>query len=317
MREDRQVPPLDWAPSRLLETITDGISIQDRDLRIRYANRARLNVFGDDMIGKLCHEVFERRSQRCEGCPVKECMATGKTASAERAGFDENDAPWFAEIVATPLRGSDGAVVGAFERVRDITERKLIEQAADKGCRETAALAKIAMALGTYVDLQDVLDVALDQAVDICGAVGGLIRLVDEETGRLVARTWRTTTNQSIHKDVPAPQSLGAGVVGAAALSREIQIIDDLDLNSQITGSDHGRGLIKLGLNSMVVVPLVCRDEVLGTLALGSFERAKFCQADKGLLSAIAGQISISIENARLLQALRAKAKDRVADDRT
>lgn len=317
MREDRQIPPLDWAPSSLLEAITDQISIQDRDLRIRYANRAGLDAFGDDMIGRFCYDVYERRSQRCQGCPVQECMATGKPALCERVVFDKADLPWFAEIVATPLRDSEGGIVGAFEIVRNITDRKMIEEAADKGRRETAALAKVAMALSTYMDLQDVLDVALEQAIDISGAVGGLIRLVDEETGHLVTRTWRTTTNQSIHKDVPPPQSLGAGVVGGAALSREIQIIDDLSLNPRITGTEHGRGLIKLGLNSMVVVPLICRDKVLGTLALGSFERAKFCQADQGLLSAIAGQMSISIENARLLEALRAEANERVVDDRT
>ena len=132
----------------------------------------------------------------------------------------------------------------------------------------------------------------------------------------MVTRTWRTTTNQSIHNDVPAPQTLGAGVVGGVAKSREIQIIDDLSLNSHITGSEHGRGLIKLGLNSMVVVPLICRDKLLGTLALGSLERCKFERADKGLLSAIAGQISISIENARLIEALRAEANNRDTDDR-
>jgi len=301
---------LEWSPARLLESITDGISIQDLDMRICYANRAHMDVFGEDIVGRFCYEVYERRTEACDGCPVSECLATGKPATALRVGFNKRGVPWFADIVATPIRNPGGDIVGAVETVRNVTDRKLIEQAADKRHRETAALAKIAMALNTHVNLQDILDVALEQAIDISGAVGGLIRLFDEASGLLVTRTWRTTTNQSISKKILPSQRLGEGAVGAAAANLEVEIINDLSRNSEISGTEHGRGLLELGLNSMVIVPLVRKGQLVGTLALGSFERAKFENADEGLLSAIAGQISISVENARLLEAARAQAKD-------
>ncbi len=292
-------PLFEWAPASLLEMMSDGVSIQDRDMRIRYANRSHRDAFGHDIVGKLCYEVYERRSQCCQACPVKECLATGRPASAQRAGVDENGARWFADITATPLRSPDGDIVGALELVRNITERKLIEEEADRRNRETAALAEIAMALNSCTSLDNILDVALKRSVELCGAVGGLIRLLDK-AGQLVTCTWYTTTNEPILDAILPPQRLGVGVIGRAAETRRIEIVDDISGAAGVAKTDHGQGLIKLGLNSMVIVPLHYRDDLIGTMALGSFEKAKFRGVDQGLLSAVAGQISISIAAARL-----------------
>lgn len=313
--EQEGTPP-EWAPVNLLETMAGGISVQDLDMRIRYANAAIRRDFGDDIIGKHCFEAYERRAEQCDGCPVRECLATGRPATAQRVGFDKRGKAWFADIVATPLRNQSGEIVGAVETARNVTERKLIEQETDRRNRETAALAEIAMALNSNVELDDILAVALEHSVNICGAVGGLIRLLDEESGLLVTRAWHTTDNQPILEEILPPQKLGDGIIGHAAQTSQILIVDDLRQAPEISATAHGKGLLKLGLNAIIIIPLTSKDKIFGTLALGSFEPGKFRQADKGLLSAIAGQIAVSVESARLLQATRADSENAKARSR-
>jgi len=67
------------APSKITELKLDNIvdflpcyiSIQDRDLRIRFVNHNFKRDFGD-VIGKLCYTVYKGSNEVCPSCPVKE-----------------------------------------------------------------------------------------------------------------------------------------------------------------------------------------------------------------------------------------------------
>ena len=52
------------------------------------------------------------------------------------------------------------------------------------------------------------------------------------------------------------------------------------------------------GTGSLMAVPLVCGGRVTGALAVGARERREFSQRDTGVLSTIAAQIAVSVENA-------------------
>lgn len=59
------------------------------------------------------------------------------------------------------------------------------------------------------------------------------------------------------------------------------------------------RALLTLGIRSTVVVPLVARGRVIGTLNVGSSEPAAFDERHASLLEAIASQIAQAVDNAR------------------
>src|ERR1044072_7549685 len=58
------------------------------------------------------------------------------------------------------------------------------------------------------------------------------------------------------------------------------------------------REAYKAGLRSGCSVPLICHDQVLGTINVGSMKEAAFKRKDAELLEQIAGQVAIAVQNA-------------------
>jgi len=57
-----------------------------------------------------------------------------------------------------------------------------------------------------------------------------------------------------------------------------------------------------LGIRSLILVPLISHDQVLGVLTAYSSQPNKFTQSDVQLASALGNQAAAAIENARLFQ---------------
>jgi len=110
----------------IIAAIGDGISIQDRDFRILYQNQMQKNLVGDH-IGEFCYMEYEKREQRCEGCPVAQVFEDGRVHTSERVAPSDKGI-LHAEITASPLRDSTGRIIAGIEVVRDITERKKAEE---------------------------------------------------------------------------------------------------------------------------------------------------------------------------------------------
>jgi formate hydrogenlyase transcriptional activator len=53
-----------------------------------------------------------------------------------------------------------------------------------------------------------------------------------------------------------------------------------------------------IGVKSGCIVPLICHDQVLGTLAIASFREAAFSEQDSELLNQIGVQVAIAVQNA-------------------
>ena len=90
-----------------------------------------------------------------------------------------------------------------------------------------------------------------------------------------------------------ARMELGRGVAGRVAAERRPICVPDTTRESSFvdTGS---------GLRSLLVVPLMRRSRVLGTLSVGSAQVAAFTTEDERPLSALAAQAVVALEIARL-----------------
>ncbi len=111
----------------LLNSLDEHVVYHDVDLRVRWLNRAARESAGaqgvEDAVGRYCYEIWARRSEPCEGCPVRRAMASGEPAQTERATPDGS--VWL--IRGHCVRDADGQLVGAVETTLDITARKQAE----------------------------------------------------------------------------------------------------------------------------------------------------------------------------------------------
>lgn len=111
----------------VLEAMGDAVSVQDREFRVLYQNRAHQELIGDHR-GEYCYAAYQRRDRVCDGCPVALCFESGRPHKTERHTVNDRG-EFHVEITASPLTDSAGNVVGGIESVRTIADRWRAENA--------------------------------------------------------------------------------------------------------------------------------------------------------------------------------------------
>jgi two-component system NtrC family sensor kinase len=117
----------------LLETIVNGIQdhmmVIDLDYRVVEVNRALLQMVGrsrEEVVGKHCYEVSHHLEQSCTDpdhpCPLKDAVATGKSASATHVHFDKKGLERYYHVVCHPLCDEKGRIHQVVDLARDITQ---------------------------------------------------------------------------------------------------------------------------------------------------------------------------------------------------
>ena len=113
---------------RTFDIVPDPIVVIDAESRIRRANRAAAALVGlepGQLIGKRCCEVLHHSDVPPPNCPHQRLLASGKE---ERGDFQEAWLGKFFDSTATPLRDSQGELRGCVHVLRDVTERRKLEE---------------------------------------------------------------------------------------------------------------------------------------------------------------------------------------------
>ncbi|NLH51106.1 MAG: PAS domain S-box protein [Myxococcales bacterium] len=121
-----------------LQSIGDGISIVDRDMRVIYLNDPMIEVFGNQ-VGEYCYRVYEHKGELCTGCPVKIAMETGQIHRSLRRVYDKHGNLRYYEATGSPIRDQQGNIVAGLELTRDVTLRIKLERSVEIRSRQLAA----------------------------------------------------------------------------------------------------------------------------------------------------------------------------------
>ena len=174
-----------------------------------------------------------------------------------------------------------------------------------EGQHEVLALSRISAALSGLWDLDAILGVGLDSALDIMNGTIGEILLIDEQTQTLSHRVHRGLSKEFVEN---VRLSLGEGITGSVAQSGKAVLLEDISSDPRVA---HRELIMAEGLKAYICVPLRARDKVLGVLNVASRMPRKFTTSDMHLLYAIGDQLGIAVEHARLYERLR-KARERL-----
>ena len=106
---------------------------------------------------------------------------------------------------------------------------------------------------------------------------------------------------------------LKGSISGAAFRSRQPLLLDSVAMDG--FDSPTSRLLRDEGVRSVVCMPLLTHDRALGTLSLASLRDAAFDQGDVDLLTQVAGQVAIAVENALAFHEID-KLKNKLAQEK-
>ena len=106
----------------VLNTVSDAITVIDRDLKVIFQNDAVLQIYGAK-VGEKCYEAYRGRQEPCENCIILDVIKDGNPKRALRDIQLPNGNILWMEVFAGPFRDKDGKIVGAVEVVRNVTEQ--------------------------------------------------------------------------------------------------------------------------------------------------------------------------------------------------
>lgn len=116
---------------QILNTAADGLIVIDRDFNILKANNTFLEMFQEkgNIIGRQCFDVLPGSLCQTAQCPMIQIFEAGNAIEFEEEKYRRDGTGFPCLIKATPYRDYRGNLVGIVEDFRDITPRKIAENA--------------------------------------------------------------------------------------------------------------------------------------------------------------------------------------------
>ncbi|MBI2237723.1 MAG: GAF domain-containing sensor histidine kinase [Actinobacteria bacterium] len=201
-------------------------------------------------------------------------------------------------VVAVGVSVFSVAIFGVIERL----ERQVLERNA-----QLSALNEIATASAENLELNELLNVALDKVLQMMEADAGVICLLDTERAELVAACYRgfsEETAQFIRR-----QKLGDEPIGTKAVrTRRPVVVEKLLEDPQVAEAAR-----REGFHSAVSVPLKSEGQVVGILGVATRRERHFPPGEVALLTAIGGQLGLAVRNAVLFSRVRQRNEELAA----
>jgi signal transduction histidine kinase len=112
----------------IFNSMSDGVTILDRNLGIVFTNRVQKQMFPEiSHPERGCHYIFYQRNRRCPGCPALKTLKTGEMLRGEHMFKRGRLSGRYVEWTTSPIADARGNVDEVILIMRDITERKEYE----------------------------------------------------------------------------------------------------------------------------------------------------------------------------------------------
>ena len=158
----------------MLESIGDHMSMLDKELNIIWANKTAQKIFGNNIIGKKCYEVYHKRKEPCDPhpCPALKAFQDGKIHEHDTQVIDKNgERIHFHCSTNVALRDKEGNPTAVIEICKDITERKKAAEALRERTLELGKRVKEQNCLYDMAEILDTPDILLDDILQKTAAI--------------------------------------------------------------------------------------------------------------------------------------------------
>lgn len=280
----------------LVDAMGDGLLVLDDKGRVDFVNRRLCRMLGytqDEIVGRPFSDFVNPAERQRVHQMLRGSLA--QTSSFERSLMRSDGTPLPALVVHVPQPEESDADIGEILVVSDLSQQKSRESALLRQTRQLAAINHAAQAMAASLDLDAVPQTILEETVQVLGAKGGAILLVDDDTKDLHFRAVVGPQSESLlGQRVP----VGRGIVGWIAEHGQPTLVDDVANDPRF----YKRIDEKTGLTttSAIGVPLLLKRQLIGVLEVINKIEGKFDKGDLSLLESLAQPAASAIVNARL-----------------
>ncbi|HVF37664.1 MAG TPA: response regulator [Sphingomicrobium sp.] len=307
----------------VLDAAPGGFYAVDREGNTNLVSRGFLNMLGfkdeQEALGRKLHDVIHHTKPDgthypVEECPIYRCAMTGQPAHVTEESFFRLDgAAVPVEYWATPIC-RNGEQIGASCTVIDLRERKQADAALREESRTLETLNRTGSAIAAELDLGRLVQMVTDAGVELTGAQFGAFfyNVLDQAGEKYLLYALSGAERADFDRfGMPRataifhPTFMGEGVVRS----------DDITKDERYGKNDPHRGMPDghLPVRSYLAVPVISRSgEVIGGLFFGHPGVGQFTERHDRLITGIAAQAAVGIDNARLYDAAQKELAERM-----
>jgi len=160
--------------------------------------------------------------------------------------------------------------------------------------KQIGALSKVANLITSGLYLEELLRLVVNVTAEIMNSKICSLMLLDPDKKELVIRATQSISEEYNKKP---NVKLGEGITGSVAQNNKPICVLDVKEDTRYINRDIAQ---KEGLCSLASVPLAVKARVIGVLNCYTSKRHKFSKHELDLLTALANQAALAIENAEL-----------------
>ncbi len=201
-----------------------------------------------------------------------------------RCALDPLARPWFDRRVSLDDSG-------------ETTEVDRLRAALAREERIAAALREVGVALGTTLDLDDLLELILGRLTDLLDADRATLYLVDDNRGDLVSRVMVGSKVQSIRV------AIGQGIAGAVAQTGKPVRVRDAYSDPRFQPEWD----LLTGYRTTCILAAPLKNHLgrtIGVIQVLNKDNGSFSDEDEAILTALSTQAAVAIDNSRLFLSL-------------
>jgi signal transduction histidine kinase/ActR/RegA family two-component response regulator len=215
---------------------------------------------------------------------------------------------WRTEV--NPFDDREMAIVTAFagQAALAVNGVKLVQELEARGGElakrvdELEALREVGEAVSSSLDVDHVLSTIAMHAVELSGTDGGSIMEYAERDRCFRVRSVYQTRPEVVERLHSVRIELDESLVGRAARERRPIVVPDLQA---VDLDPHLRILHDAGWRSLVAVPMLREDQIVGSLIVRRKKTGEFTEETVDLLETFASQSALALLNAQLFAELK------------
>ena len=295
--ERRQAQEAQRRQLSAMEAAMAGMSIHRADGTFVYANQAHADIYGYDDPSELVSESWEilydaERTAWIEEHVIPELEA-GNRWSGELVGQKKNGEPFDVYLSLAPLDNGGLACV-----CQDITERKESEQALRQYAERLETLRTIDQAILAAESPVEIADSVLQHAQKVLPYESASVAEIDWE-----AETVRVlSTSEKNVLDSPMILPLDEVYLSDRLKEGKTEVISD---QAYASVPDAAERIREMGLRSILCLPMVEEEEVIGVVHVGRTEPDAFTEEDWQVGRELADHMAMAIRQAQLMEQVR------------
>jgi len=161
--------------------------------------------------------------------------------------------------------------------------------------KQIEALSKISQTIASNLYLEDVLRLIVMVTAEVMNSEICSLMLVDDDKGELVVRATQSISEAYNKKP---NMKIGAGIAGTVAKEGKPIQVPDVRKDERYVNRDIAKSE---KLCSLLSMPMVVKNKIIGVLNVYTSTPHKFTQTEINVLTSVANQAAVAIENAQLM----------------